>query len=93
VVRVWEAVVAGLSAGRKPVGSVKRSVGRVRSSPSPEGGEDMAIEAWCLFLSLVFWWGSWTDGGVVGLSRIGGLGCGAAPKSPEVAEWGLVTIV
>ena len=66
MVRVWEAVVAGLSAGRKPVGSVKRSVGRVRSSPSPEGGEDMTIGAGvCFFLSLVFsvrevdgWWGS-----------------------------------
>lgn len=52
--RVCEAVVAGLSAGRKPAGSVKRSVGRVRSSSSPEGGEDMAIGvAVCFFLSFI----------------------------------------
>lgn len=69
-----EAVVAGLSAGRKPAGSVKRSVRRVRSPSSPEGGEDMAIGVVvCFFLSffsLFFLVGRWMDSGVVGSPRV-----------------------
>jgi len=80
VVRVCEAVVAGLSAGRKPAGSVKRSVGRVRSSPSSEGGDDMAARAGVCFSVYCF-------GGEV--DRWWGLVCRAASKGPEAAEWGL----
>ena len=87
--RVCEAVVAGLSAGRKPAGSVKRSARRVRSSSSLEGGEDMAIGvAVCFFLSLFFFFlmGKWMVGWW-GCRGLVGLGCGAASKGSEVAEW------